>query len=103
MPAPAWENLDEFLDLEDFAFAASVQLRDGSTRQVAGIFDDPYMNAQLGEYDLDTSKPRFTAKETDLAGVDRGDVVTLAGKQYDVLTGPQSTGDGLAVLQLAEV
>lgn len=102
MPAPAWEDLDAFLDPADFAVGASIETHAGATRVVYGIFDDPYLNAQLGEYDMDTSRPRFLAKEADLAGVQRGDAVTIAGKSYDVLAGAKSTGDGMASLELAE-
>lgn len=110
MPSPAWENLDDFLDRDDFAVEALVEFQAGGTRTVWGIFDDPYMNAQLGEYEADTSKPRLLAKESDFAGVKRGDLVAIiqrdkAGnivsrEEYDIMTGAQSTGDGMALLAL---
>lgn len=102
MPAPAWENLDEFLSLDDFALSAVITDENGANpRTVAGIFDDPHMNAHLGEYDMDNAKPRLLCKETDLVGVERYFRVTVAGTAYEVLTGPQSTGDGMALLCLA--
>ncbi|PZQ21171.1 MAG: hypothetical protein DI569_12975 [Sphingopyxis macrogoltabida] len=94
--------MDAFLDPADFAVSASIETRAGETRVVNGIFDDPYMNAELGEYDMDTSRPRFLAKEFDLAGIRRGDAATIAGKSYSILAGPKSTGDGMASLELAE-
>lgn len=101
MPAPAWENLDDFLEPDEFALVAVIEFQDGSQREVVGVFDEPYLDAQLGEYNLDTSRPRLLGKEPDLAGVSRGDLVRLDGREFDVLTGPQSTGDGMAVLELA--
>lgn len=112
MPAPSWENLDEFLDPADFAVSVSIQTQDGATRTVNGIFDDPYLNAQMGEgkaamkspryaYDMDTLKLRLMCKEADVSGVERGDQVTMDGGLYNVLTAPQLTGDGMAVLALA--
>lgn len=102
MPAPAWEDLDVFLDPADFAVVAIITTQAGEVRTVTGIFDEPYMNAQLGEFDMDTSRPRFMAKEADLAGLARNDSARIGGKDFDIMTHPQATGDGLAVLELAE-
>lgn len=101
MPAPAWEDLGEFLDPEEFAVSVTITLLNGSTRQVVGIFDDPYLNAQLGEYEADTSEPRFTARESDLAGVTRGCTVTVAGGAYDVMTAAQPDGTGMSIVRMA--
>ena len=103
MPSPSWEILDDFLDPVDFALSVTIQPQDGAARTVNGIFDDAYLNAEMNEYDMDTAKPRLLCKETDLVGVDRHDKVTIDGKLYNVLTIPQSTGDGMAVLSLALV
>lgn len=105
MPAPSWENLDEFLQDETaggFAIPAVFHLQGVPVpRVVVGIFDDPYLNPQLGEYEVDTSEPRFTCKETDVADVERGDWVQLPdGKLYDIMTGPQSDGVGMAIVRL---
>lgn len=101
MPTPAWDDLDAFLDTADFAVLATVTLHDETTRSVRGIFDDPYLNAQLGEYEMDTSRPRFHCKEADVIGVLRGDQVEIAGRMFDVLTSAQPDGTGMAILELA--
>jgi|SRR5690606_19582081 len=101
MPKPSWENLDEFLGLDEFATTATIQHRDGTERTVKCIHDDPYINPKLGEYEADTVNPSISCGEAELAGVRRGDVVLVDGKTYDVLTGPQSDGTGWAMLQLA--
>lgn len=101
MPTPAWDNLDAFVNTDDFAVLATVTLHDGAVRMVRGIFDDPYLNAQLGEYELDTSRPRFTCKEADVIGVLRGDTVEIDGRTFDVLTSAQPDGTGMAQLELA--
>jgi len=104
MPAPSWENLDDFLDPADFAVEVVIQPQEGAARKpFTGIFDDAYLNAQLGEFDMDTNKPRVLCKETDLAAVRRGDNAVVDGKLYDVLSEPQSTGDGMALLILSEL
>ena len=104
MRGPSWENLDDFLQLDDdggFATPAVIQFQDGGTRTVNVLFDDPYLKAELGEYEADTSEPRISGKETDLAGVRRGDVVTVAGETFDVLTSPQADGTGWALVTMA--
>lgn len=102
MPAPAWEDLDEFLDLDEFAIQVTVQLQNGSTLNPVGIYDDPYMNAELGEYDMDNARPRFTCKQSAVQGVTRGDTLTLPdGTVLDIMTAPQPDGTGMAMLDLA--
>ena len=54
-----WENLDTFLDTNDFATHATLRLQSGQTRQVRAIFDEPYLNAELVERELDTNQPRL--------------------------------------------
>lgn len=98
---PAWENLDTFLDTDDFATRVTVRLQSGDVREVRGIFDDPYLNAELGEYELDTTQPRLTCKWVDVRDVLRGDVVEVEGRAYDVVTNAQPDGTGLALLALA--
>lgn len=98
---PAWENLDEFLNVDEFAVTATVRFQDGGTRPVRGIFDDPYLNAELGEYEMDSNRPRLTCKESDVLNLRRGDLVEIGGKKYDVLSGYQSDGTGMAVIDMA--
>lgn len=101
MPAPAWEDLDAFLNVDEFAVTATVHLQGGTTRAVRGIFDDPYLNAELGEYEFDTNRPRLTCKESDVIGVLRGDTVVIGSKTYDVLSTANPDGTGMAVLEMA--
>lgn len=100
MPAPAWENLDVFVNPDDFGVPVVIDLQDGGTRELVGIFDDPFLNAQLGEYEPDTSQPRVTAKTSDLAGVRRGDIATVHGREYDVMA-VEPDGTGMAVMRMA--
>lgn len=104
MRGPSWENLDDFLQTDNdggFAIAAVIQFSGGGTRAIWVIFDDPYLNAQLGEYEADTSEPRISGKEVDLAGVQRGDTVTVTGETFDVMTSPQPDGTGWALVTMA--
>lgn len=101
MSAPAWENLNDFLRADEFGAHVVVSLQGGGVLTLVGIFDDPFLDAQLGEYVLETSEPRITAATAELQGVTRGDVATIDGVVYDVLSAPQADGAGMATLRLA--
>ena len=104
MRGPSWENLDDFLQTDDnggFANTAVIHFQTGGSRTVSAIFDDPYLDAELGEYVADTSQPRLNGKETDFAGIRRGDTVTVTGETFDILTSPKPDGTGWAVIELA--
>ena len=95
MPQHAWEDLDAFLQVDEFATWVT-------ERRIRGIFDDPYLNAELGEYELDSTRPRLTCRWDDVRDVTRGDVVEIDGTAYDVVTNAQPDGTGMGLLALAE-
>ena len=97
---PSWDNRDEFLSVDDFAVMATIHLASGASRQVAGLFDDPYQHARLGDYDRDDARVTFLAKVEDFAGVRARDTLAFGGTTYDVLTEPQQDGNGMAKLEL---
>lgn len=98
---PAWDNLDDFLDTDDFAVLGTVTRKAGGTFSVKGHFDDPYLNAALGEFERDDIKPKFLCKLVDVATVVRFDKIAIEGKTYDILSAPHGDGTGMAVLELA--
>ena len=100
MPAPTWENLDDFLQTEDFATVATFTTASGK-RGVTGIFDEPTFNAETGEYDMASAAPRFTCKAADVDGVKRNDACVIAGVSYAVDHDPHPDGTGLAVVELS--
>ena len=102
---PSWENLDVFLQTDlvgGFAITATLKFEGGSEdKSITGIFDEPYLNAQLGEYEVDDAQPRFTCKSADVVGVKRGDFLLLKdGRKFYVMTYPQQDGTGLSILKL---
>jgi len=101
MPALDWEELDDFLDTDEFAVSGILSFQVGGTALVTVIFDDPYLNAQIGEYEMDTTNPRALGKMSQLKDARRGDILTIDGQDYDVLTAPQADGTGMATLALA--
>lgn len=105
MPSPAWEDLDTFFDVDDFATTATFTKEGGQVLPpVRGIFDDPYFDKQLGEYVMTDSDPRITCKEVDVAGVKKHDecvIASMPGKKYSVLHDPKPDGTGTCVVYLA--
>lgn len=102
MTTPAWDNLDDFLDTDDFGVAATVTPASGAPRTVKGIYEGPYLKARLGETEQDTTDPTFTCKAADVVGIRRGDGITIPGAgSFGILTHPQPDGTGMAVLELA--
>ena len=102
MPSPDWEDLGAFLQTDDFAVVATILSAEGASRSVSGIFDEPFLDAQLGEYSFDGAQPRFTARAADLAGVKRRDEVTIEGVVYLARSDPKRDGTGMAVLDLVK-
>lgn len=70
------------------------------TRMIRGLFDDPFVNAGLGEYEADTSSPRFGCLAVDVLGVVRGDCLVIDGLTYAIMAAPQGDGTGWANLRL---
>lgn len=101
MPAPDWEDLDDFLDEEVFATPVTITRADGVVLTLSGIYEDQYMDAQLGEYMMDTDRPRVWCKQSDVPGVQRGDICEVDAATYDVMGQPQGDGTGMAMLDLA--
>lgn len=102
MPAPAWEDLSIFFDDQN-GFATPVQvISPGPARTFKGILDDPFLNAELGEQERDTSSPMLTCRATDAADLRAGAVLQVHGRRYRLLTHPQDDGTGVVILRLAE-
>ncbi|KVE35261.1 head-tail joining protein [Burkholderia sp. TSV86] len=109
MPHPAWDDPAEFLDLDEFAVKAVIQFQNGETREIVGIYDGPYREAQLGEYEQDTTKPKFTCMEGVARGARRGDGLVVYEADgvsvfgtFNIMTYPQPDGTGLEVLELTQ-
>lgn len=101
MQPPAWENLNEFFQLDDFAVTGTVTRKAGGTFTVVGHFDDPYLNATLGDFERDTVKPKFVCKFADVRTVVRGDKIAIDGVTYEILSAANPDGTGVAALELA--
>jgi hypothetical protein len=106
MPAPAWENTAQFVDLDDFGIQVTITSADGqSSRLIKAIFDDPYMDKQLGEYSAADGDPRLTCQEVDVAGIKKHDECVVAGMpgKYTVVRDPMLSGNGFATVYMARI
>lgn len=106
MPSPAWEDLGEFFDVDEFAFPAVVHLQGGGQVSLPVIFDAPYVESDAGDaYTSDNARPRATCDASLVGAVRRGDTITVTfpggAKTFDILTAAQDTGDGIAEIVMA--
>jgi len=97
-----WENIADFLDPQEFGDLATFT-RKGVViaRDVPGIFDDPTLSAESGEYIANVSQPRFTAELARVAHLKKNDECTIAGDAFMLDHDPQSDGTGMAILSLS--
>jgi hypothetical protein len=107
---PFVEPTDVFFNTGPLSFSVPVTLRfsqaqtPGPDRSIQAIFDDPWLDTQVGEVVQDTRQPMLTAKLSDLANVERGLLVavTVGGqvRNYSVLE-VRPDGTGIAYVPLA--
>ena len=102
---PFVEPTDVFFNTGPLSFSVPVTLKlPGGDVVIQAIFDDPWLDTQVGEVVQDTRQPMLTAKLSDLAGVERGllVVVTVGGqpRNYSVLE-LRPDGTGIAYVPLA--
>lgn len=101
MSHPAWENPAEFLDPEEFGTVA-VRTRSGhAPLEVLGIFDDPSLVAEAGDFAMDDLSPRFLVTDEVAAGIRHHDTLEIDGRSWVVVANPQRDGTGLSSVPLA--
>jgi hypothetical protein len=102
VPAYAWENPADFLSTDEFATTATFS-RGGKViaTDVPGIFDDPTLNVEAGEYDMNSSAPRFTCEHSRVAGLKKNDEAVIDGNAYLLDHDPHADGTGFATLTMS--
>lgn len=92
------EDLDQFYRVEDFAVAASWTPANGDPAQIASVILDAPGELILGEAVISADYTiRYPAAK--LAGLDVGEIVRVAGIDYQVrAVMPQPGGDGAETL-----
>lgn len=85
----------------DFDEAAVYTPSGGQARTIHVIFDNEYQAAQFAQADaaVESSGPRATCRESDVAGVAHGDTLQIRGISYSVAeVHPDGTGFVVLVL-----
>lgn len=102
MSAPAWDDIDEFLDPDDFAVVATfrAQRGEGTPFTANVVFDEPFVDAQLGEYLMDAPRPRCTCKASDVATLKKHDTAVIHGIALALAHDPLPDGTGMAIVEL---
>ena len=65
-----------------------------------GIFDIPFLNVEIGEFEIGSSTPRLTCISTDVVDVKKHDVVIIDNIEYNVVLDPQPDGEGMSIVEL---
>lgn len=109
MPIPAFDDPRSFLD--DFAVDIAVRANrgEGAAVTVRGIFDEKYIDAKLGGFDVNTpGVTRALCMQVDVAGLKKYDTAQLVdeggqptGPMYYLEHDPAPDGHGYAVMTLA--
>jgi hypothetical protein len=94
------ENLDAFLNIDDFAITAAFTPRGGSTAvDIIGIFDNEYLVVNENEYGgIAATNPMFTTKTANVANA-RGGTLVVDSVTYDI-TEDKPDGQGMTILIL---
>lgn len=100
MPAPIFDDLKGFLNVDEFATPAVLVMGE-ERREIVGIFDLVPLDVSIGASDFDASGPRFTTASEHVSDVTRGHRIEIADEVYSALGHPQHDGTGMAVIRLA--
>lgn len=101
MPALDWEDLGEFLDVDEFATTAQLWRNGVLLRSFPVLFDEPSADAALGDYRHDTTLPTIATSEVNVQGATKGDEIRLGARAFDVMASPEVQGDGWSRLRIA--
>ena len=91
--------IKEFAEDEEVVFAFMTG-DDETTVSVQAIFDNGFVDTNIGETVLDTTAPRLTCIASEVASVSREATCTVRGKTYSV-TQIQPDGTGFSIVHLA--
>ncbi|MGY0328935.1 head-tail joining protein [Xylella fastidiosa subsp. multiplex] len=102
MHHPSWDDLDPFLETDDFAVTAQLHSEtSGRVHQCTIVFDATYIDADIGDYRMNAPEPCFTCKETDVMHFKKHDYARIQNRHYRLTHDPQPDGTGMALVRLA--
>jgi len=96
------ENLNEFLNTDDFAVEATFTPSVGDAATIYGIFDAEYVTIDPGgTVGISTAAPVFQARTVDVVGA-YGGTLAVNSTTYDIIeVRPDGTGMTTLILQEA--
>lgn len=89
-----------FFNTQEFGVTSKITSdSSGIECDVVGIFDNQYLNLDLGAGSVSTSELQFMCRTSDVSHVTQGDKLELDGVNYEI-TDLQNDGTGMTVLKL---
>lgn len=97
MPVESAADRAAFLDADEFGVTSSFTHAGGTAVEIAGIFDNDYLDLEVeGEVGVASRSPRFVCRTADLddaGGANDGDSLVVSGVTYKVrIVKPDGTG-----------
>lgn len=89
----------DFAEDEDLVFVWE-SAEGESSITCKGIFDNSFVDSNIGETIMDTTQPRVTCQHSAVVTLPREAIVTIRGKPYSVVQ-VQPDGTGFAIIHLA--
>jgi len=95
------EDLDSFLNTDDFAIAATYTPAGGTAKTVHGIFDNGFEGMGDGTVEVEATIPTFLVKAADVPSAAQGDALKVVSTDF-LVKSVQPDGTGLTLLILEE-
>lgn len=73
---------DRTLLLADFGITATVTPSGGSASDITVIFDNEYIDVDIGEAGVQSTQPKFICKTTDVSSLTEGDTAVINSTTY---------------------
>jgi len=86
---------DRTLLLADFGITATVTPSGGSASDITVIFDNEYIDVDIGEAGVQSTQPKFLCKTTDVSSLTEGDTAVINSTTYYIQT-IQQDGTGMS-------
>lgn len=86
---------DRTLLLADFGITATVTPSGGSASDITVIFDNEYIDVDIGEAGVQSTQPKFLCKTIDVSSLTEGDTAVINSTTYYIQT-IQQDGTGMS-------
>lgn len=83
------------LSTDDFGVTATVTPSGGASSNIKVIFDNEYIEADIGYAGVQSTQPKFIAQSTDVSSLTEGDSVVINSTNYFIQT-IQQDGTGMS-------